>query len=203
METYKQYKNLLQSKNLPLYQLEEEIVPCLDFVTNHFQGQTSIKFMEIGLAFGANFVLFGNTLLKTIPQVCGIGVDMPTTKRWGSRSDSLAETLEMCEPKFDYNLIIGSSRHNKIVNKVKNNLSNQPLDLLFIDGDHSKIGCTEDFRLYSPFVRDGGLILFHDIKGQPHGSFYVWKFWKTLKSQYKHVEFSIQKEGNGIGILIK
>lgn len=36
------------------------------------------------------------------------------------------------------------------------------LDILFIDGDHSYKGVIRDYALFSPFVRKGGIILFHD-----------------------------------------
>ncbi len=36
------------------------------------------------------------------------------------------------------------------------------IDLLFIDGDHSISGCTKDFGLFSPKVKPGGFIVFHD-----------------------------------------
>ena len=42
-------------------------------------------------------------------------------------------------------------------------LDGRKLDLLFIDGDHSAAGCEADFNDYSPFVKPGGLIMFHDI----------------------------------------
>jgi len=37
-----------------------------------------------------------------------------------------------------------------------------PIDLLFIDADHSEAAVREDFELYAPLVRPGGLILMHD-----------------------------------------
>ena len=37
-----------------------------------------------------------------------------------------------------------------------------PIDLLFIDGDHSFEGCRRDIECWVPFVRSGGWILFHD-----------------------------------------
>jgi predicted O-methyltransferase YrrM len=36
------------------------------------------------------------------------------------------------------------------------------IDLLFIDGDHSKEGCSFDFVHYSPFINPGGYIALHD-----------------------------------------
>lgn len=35
-------------------------------------------------------------------------------------------------------------------------------DLLFIDGDHSYEGAKQDFDLYFPIVKEGGLVVFHD-----------------------------------------
>ena len=38
----------------------------------------------------------------------------------------------------------------------------EPLELLFIDGDHSYEGARADFERWSAFVRPGGHLLFHD-----------------------------------------
>jgi predicted O-methyltransferase YrrM len=37
-----------------------------------------------------------------------------------------------------------------------------PIDLLFIDGDHSYEGVKTDYLTWSPFVHKGGVIAFHD-----------------------------------------
>ncbi|MDH5541499.1 MAG: class I SAM-dependent methyltransferase [Nitrospinota bacterium] len=37
------------------------------------------------------------------------------------------------------------------------------LDILFIDGDHTEEGCANDFNALSPFVKNGGYIILHDI----------------------------------------
>lgn len=39
----------------------------------------------------------------------------------------------------------------------------EPIDFLFIDGDHTIEGCYNDFILYYPHVADGGYIILHDI----------------------------------------
>lgn len=38
----------------------------------------------------------------------------------------------------------------------------QPIDVLFIDGDHSYEGCSTDMKAWMRFVRTGGWIAFHD-----------------------------------------
>lgn len=44
-----------------------------------------------------------------------------------------------------------------------------PVDLVFVDGDHSYEGCLEDWEVWHPHVRPGGAIAFHDSRG-PRGS---------------------------------
>jgi hypothetical protein len=41
---------------------------------------------------------------------------------------------------------------------------------LFIDGDHTYEGVRRDFEMYSPLVRKGGIIAFHDIYPGPEES---------------------------------
>jgi predicted O-methyltransferase YrrM len=45
-----------------------------------------------------------------------------------------------------------------------------PIDLLFIDGDHSEAGVAGDWDLWSPLVAPGGTVVFHDARaGRPDG----------------------------------
>jgi predicted O-methyltransferase YrrM len=85
---------------------------------------------------------------------------------------------------------------------IRHILQGHELDFLFIDGDHTYEGVREDFNMYSPLVRDGGLIAFHDI-AQSGGSREVYRLWEELKPNYDHEEF-IHHTGSGamgIGVL--
>ena len=43
-----------------------------------------------------------------------------------------------------------------------------PIDFLFVDGDHEYEAVVTDIRAFLPFVRDGGIVAFHDYKrGKP------------------------------------
>ena len=45
-----------------------------------------------------------------------------------------------------------------------------PVDMVFVDGDHSEAGCRLDWEKWSPFVRPGGVVVFHDARaGRPEG----------------------------------
>src|SRR4051794_40056547 len=39
-----------------------------------------------------------------------------------------------------------------------------PIDLVFIDGDHSELGVLKDWELWHQFVVEGGAVLFHDAR---------------------------------------
>lgn len=39
-----------------------------------------------------------------------------------------------------------------------------PIDFLFIDGDHSYEGCMQDWQDWSPFVAPRGIVVFHDAR---------------------------------------
>lgn len=43
--------------------------------------------------------------------------------------------------------------------------SKKSIDFLFIDGDHRTRWVLVDYHYWSPYVRDGGLIAFHDYNG--------------------------------------
>jgi predicted O-methyltransferase YrrM len=99
------------------------------------------------------------------------------------------------------------------LSRLRQWLAGDPLDFLFIDGDHSFDGVLRDFEMYGPLVRDGGIIAFHDIvpdfktrigidTGANVGE--VPRFWSGLKQQTYRVRELIadpEQDGMGIGIL--
>jgi len=66
---------------------------------------------------------------------------------------------------------ITNMKHQNLIDKIKilKGYSSQflhefsQIDFLFIDGDHSIEGCDYDFINYSPFLKKGGYIAFHDF----------------------------------------
>jgi predicted O-methyltransferase YrrM len=78
------------------------------------------------------------------------------------------------------------------------------LDVLFIDGDHSYEGVKRDFEMYSPLVRRGGLIAFHDIvEHAPSAGSEVHRFWSEVKlsRQYTEIVEDPRQGWAGIGVL--
>jgi predicted O-methyltransferase YrrM len=87
----------------------------------------------------------------------------------------------------------GNSQTAEMKARVVAAIAGRPVDVLFIDGDHRYEGVSRDFALYSPLVRPGGLIAFHDIvpdrrsaagadtTGDAGG---VPQFWRELKAKH-------------------
>jgi GT2 family glycosyltransferase len=85
-------------------------------------------------------------------------------------------------------------------------------DMLFIDGDHSYEGVKQDYENFSPLVRDGGFVVFHDILDTPHHrdqGVYVNRLWNEIKDKYVNVEFvdpngyTVVANSMGIGLIKK
>ncbi len=107
----------------------------------------------------------------------------------------------------------GDSHQTETFSAVKSCLPGGNLDVLYLDGDHSYEGVKTDFELFSPLVRPGGIIVFHDIVPDFRTRYGIetpsWvggvpQFWAELKSKYTRVEELIEdvgQDGCGIGIL--
>ena len=159
--------------------------------------------LEIGTANGGS--LF--TLCKLAQDDATIiSVDLPDTEFGGGYYKWKVLVYNLFK-KGNQNLFLlhEDSHLPATVTKVKEILKGKEIDFLFIDGDHSYEGVKSDFEMFSPLVKKGGTVCFHDIA--PNGLEWcagkVSVFWKEIKNNYKHVEFvqDENQEGWGIGCL--
>jgi cephalosporin hydroxylase len=101
--------------------------------------------------------------------------------------------------------IDGDSAHPLTVERLRRKLGSRSLDLLVIDGDHRFAGVRQDFLNYRQFVRDGGLIAFHDIlpvrsPDSPHWAGDVPAFWALVAPLYPSRELVADRGQDGFGI---
>jgi predicted O-methyltransferase YrrM len=101
-------------------------------------------------------------------------------------------------------LIRGDSHDQGSKDKVQAALLGNQLDFLMIDGDHTYTGVRQDFEMYSPFVRRGGMVAFHDIVNHPSNTkCEVARFWNEIKHSFQNQEIIFDRGQGwaGIGIL--
>lgn len=100
-------------------------------------------------------------------------------------------------------VIRGNSTHSAVLDQVRD-VVDIPVDLLFIDGDHSYEGVKADYENYRSFVRPGGLIAFHDICAhKDYPDVRVDRLWWEIKSKNQHtteIIYYLRPWGTGMGI---
>lgn len=67
------------------------------------------------------------------------------------------------ESPKDIQYVRGDSHDVATLDRLLNILDGRKIDFLFIDGDHTYDGVRRDWEMYSPIVRDGGMVAFHDV----------------------------------------
>ncbi len=137
-----------------------------------------------------------------------ISVDLPGGQFGGGYSEkSLPFFQSFRKPGQRLDCIRGSSHDSAVREEFRRTLGAGELDFLFIDGDHSYEGVKKDFEHYSPFVRQGGMIAFHDIHHRPEQpDIEVHRFWQELKTEYRHEEFvetDSERRAIGLGLISK
>lgn len=99
-------------------------------------------------------------------------------------------------------IVQGDSHSPDILKQVKDILAGRTADYLFIDGDHSYNGVKADYETFSPLVRVGGIVAFHDIN--PHFSPRI--FFDTIEGLEEHLFYKTSVcnyAGYAVGYIIR
>ena len=184
-------------------QKPKEVELLLEFL----KGMPFRNVVEIGTARGGMFFALCQVAL---PNANVISLDM-MGGNFGARDyieteGDLARMKAFGKPKQNLYFVRQDSHKAVTLNRVKKIIGKEPIDLLFIDGDHTYEGVRKDWEMYGPLVRDGGLVLFHDIvTHDSHLNCHVDQLWAELKRENETWEF-IDPTGDvwgGIGVLKK
>ncbi|MHC4332192.1 MAG: class I SAM-dependent methyltransferase [Planctomycetota bacterium] len=171
-------------------QLEWEICSLLMALRTELKPRKAI---ELGTCSGASAVLFG---MVTSGQV--VSVDISSKKRTESR-----ENVSFVE---------GDTHSVDTIQAVKD-IVGDSVDFLFIDAGHLYDQVKKDFEMWSPLVRPGGWIAFHDVDPRhvAPNVCQVNRFWQELpgnKSEWIQTTAQVREEGyagaigcGGIGLL--
>ena len=151
--------------------------------------------LEIGTARGGTALIWAHLAEKKL-----ITCDLLDKKGFAD----LVRAFPPADSDCQVSVMIGDSHSTDFLARVRKELDGELVDFLFIDGDHTEIGVRQDYELYSPLVRPGGLIAFHDIvDDQPLPTNEVQHFWKKLSPGRDTKEFidNPTQCGFGIGVL--
>jgi predicted O-methyltransferase YrrM len=154
--------------------------------------------MEIGSYLGGTLFLFCRL---AHPDARILSVDMYRGNFGGARKLIYYSFVSKAQK---LHVIHGDSHSATTQSRIVRKLGPAMLDFLFIDGDHSYEGVKRDFEMYSPLVRPGGMIAFHDIVAHPpEAQCHVKDFWDEVKQRYRHKEVieSPRQSWAGIGLL--
>ncbi len=151
--------------------------------------------LEIGTCNGGTLFIWSN-----IASDCVITCDLNKSKV----REELYRSFPPHDSKCKVTSLAGDSHDQKFFERVKKSLNGRQVDFLFIDGDHTEPGVRSDYEMYSPLVRSGGIIAFHDIlEKQPTPNNQVFYFWEEIKKTTDTEEFvkDYSQTGFGIGII--
>lgn len=179
------------------FQIKEELAELLKEVRK----LNPANVLEIGTAKGGTLFLW--TRLAQ-PNAILVSIDLPGGKFGGGYSVR-EEAIYRRFPgkRQNLHLLREDSHAQATLNRTKQLFDHRPIDLLFMDGDHTFDGVKSDWEMYSPLVRSGGMIVFHDVAGNYEDT-QVKRFWDSVKVGFKHREYIFGQDGHyGIGILYK
>ena len=176
-------------------QVEDEIVKLVDDVRK----LEPKRVVEIGTSMGGTLYLW--TRLAQADATI-ISADLPGGKFGGGYSPlrtPLYQSFARAQQKL--HLLRVDSHEKATLEQVKQLLGGEPIDFLFIDGDHTYEGVKQDWEMYSPLVRPGGLVAFHDI-AMNYDDTQVKRFWDELTPLVRHREYAYHPKGfYGIGVV--
>ena len=145
--------------------------------------------VELGVDYGFSTFVFGNALQNTNGIIYGVDLfdgDIHTGFR--NTYDSVI-----------HNIGIHKLNNIKIIKSEFGELSkswNKQIDILHIDGLHTYDAVKTDFENWSKFLKNDGIILFHDVISFPE----IGKFFSDIDNEWHKLYFT---HSAGLGIITK
>jgi predicted O-methyltransferase YrrM len=180
------------------WQVRSELGRLLSMV----HGERPQTVLEIGTALGGT--LFGFAKVAA-PDALIITIDLPGGGFGGGYYPARGYLYrKFARARQTIHPILGDSHSVETLARVEGLLGGQPVDFLFVDGDHEYEGVRKDYNLYAPLVRPGGLIALHDIvPGEAELVGGVPRFWEEFKRSHETMELveSWDQQAYGIGVV--
>jgi len=176
-------------------QARDEIVWLLDVL----KAQAPRRVLEIGTGLGGTLFLWTRV---AAPDAFLVSMDMSALGLLGRHSAFAVLCRGFARERQRIELVYDVDSHDaRTAARVETLFGGEPIDFLFIDGDHSYEGVRRDFELYSSLVGPGGLVAFHDVAPRISAGTGVPQFWNELKRTHETAEIVAAEEPSyGIGL---
>ena len=175
---------------VPIFQHDAEFRELL----NHYRKWSPQSTLEVG-------TYHGGTLYHWL-QEAPLGAVVVSVDSYAVGVDNRDLYNEWCPLGISVVAICGDTRAPETVAAAE---EYAPYDFCFIDAGHYLNEVTNDWEVFSPLVRKGGRVAFHDIlpKNEFHPEIEVSQLWDVLKEEYETEEI-VEDRGaawGGIGIV--
>ncbi len=154
--------------------------------------------VEIGTEKGGTFYIWCRIAQ---PDAVIVSIDLPGGLFGGGYTLRDVKKFRRYKKKKQKLHFIRKDSHRQDSKKeLMKKLNSRKIDFLMIDGDHRYAGVRRDWRMYSPLVKQNGLIAFHDILFHSKiRECKVDRLWNEIKDDYRHMKFTDKKDDRGWG----
>jgi predicted O-methyltransferase YrrM len=157
--------------------------------------------LELGTARGGTFFVLTR---MAAPDATIISIDLPSGIGGSGYPEWKSGILRsFATDRQTIHLVRADSHSPATVQQCRDVLGGRPVDVLFIDADHSYAGVRSDYELYAPLVHHDGLICMHDVVPNPfNDAIEVDRFWNEVADERARViRDPAGLAGFGIGVL--
>ncbi len=175
------------NKSFDYHQTQQNKWEYGELLKKLIQYRKTESILEIGAKYGGTTYGFCNTFDKVV-------------------SIDIFKEEQINELEKTYNnltFILGDSH----AQSTKDKLNGMKFDVIYIDAEHNYDGVKQDYLDYKEFIKDDGIIVFHDIKRTSWTDdigIQVPLLWEEIKNDYNYEELiNNDNDCYGIGLLFK
>jgi predicted O-methyltransferase YrrM len=162
------------------------------------------RVLEIGTARGGTLLLLCRFAADDATIV---SVDLPFGRNGGGYPRwKQGLYRRFAKPGQSLHLVRGNSHSPDTLMQVQSIFQGDPIDVMFIDADHSYEGVKADFFSYGALAASDGMIALHDVlPNSSDPSIEVNRFWRELESDKNQrtelIAASLDQGHSGIGVV--
>jgi hypothetical protein len=178
---------------LELQQVPKELSDLSRYLLERLAGR-NVNYLEVGIGSCATLIFLSEFLNRHNINVTLSAVDNFDYYKKGQLEQQKAR-VEWCVE----NLGLTFFNCDSSTSAIDSFLINQVFDVILVDGDHSYEGCLLDLATCLPFLKEGGILILHDVTSLACPG--VGRVYEFAKKYFKSFTTISHSATCGIGIL--